>query len=197
MERRRATTAGRDGYGRSVQVVLVEPQIAPNTGNIIRLCANAGVGLHLVEPLGFDIDDAKLRRGGLDYHEYVDLVVHADLADARRVVAGRWIALSVVGQTRYTDVDYRHEDVLVFGSERVGLDREMLTGDYFDAVVTIPMRPDNRSLNLANAVSIVVYEAWRQQGFVGSVAAGEAGAPLTVESIGRTHRDETGRGLDT
>jgi tRNA (cytidine/uridine-2'-O-)-methyltransferase len=166
-----------------VQVVLVEPQIAPNTGNIIRLCANTGAGLHLVEPLGFEFDDAKLRRGGLDYHEFVHVVVHTDLAAARREVPGRWIGCSASAPTRYTEIDYRPDDVLVFGSERFGLDREALAGEMFDEVVTIPMRPDNRSLNLGNAVSVVVYEAWRQLGFPGAAAPGDGVAPLTVETI--------------
>lgn len=171
-----------------MQVVLVEPQIAPNTGNIIRLCANTGVGLHLVEPLGFEFDDARLRRGGLDYHEFVDVVVHADLAAARRGVSGRWIGCSASVPTMYTDIAYRPDDVLVFGSERFGLGREALAGEVFDEVVTIPMRPDNRSLNLGNAVSVVVYEAWRQLRFPGAAAPGDGVAPLTVEAIAGSAR---------
>ena len=164
-----------------MHVVLVEPQIAPNTGAIIRLCANAGVHLHLVEPLGFDFDDAKLRRGGLDYHEHAEVTLHPDLDATRSVLDGPWFAFSAHGRRRYTDVDYGDDAVLVFGSERFGLGAERLAGDVFDDVLTIPQQPGVRSLNLANAVSIVVYEAWRQQGFVG--AAEGSGEPLTVETL--------------
>lgn len=161
--------------------MLVEPQIAPNTGNIIRLCANAGVRLHLVEPLGFELDDARLRRGGLDYHEHAEVVVHPDLDHARQSLPGRWFAFSSRGRCRYSDVRYDSGDVLVFGTERTGLPAELLTTLGSDHVLTIPMRPGNRSLNLANAVSIVVYEAWRQSGFAG--AADAPGAGLTSESL--------------
>lgn len=165
-----------------MHVVLVEPQIAPNTGNIIRLCANTGARLHLVEPLGFDIDDAKLRRGGLDYHEYVDVEVHADLDSLSERLAGRWFAFSSHGVRRHTDVEYRSDDVLVFGSERFGLGSERLVDDTFDAVLTIPQRPGVRSLNLGNAVAVVVYEAWRQLGFTGADVDGSQA--LTVETLG-------------
>lgn len=165
-----------------MHVVLVEPQIAPNTGNIIRLCANTGAELHLVEPLGFDLDDAKLRRGGLDYHEHATTTVHADLDAVAAVLGGRWFAFSSHGERRYTDVDYEPDDVLVFGSERFGLGSTRLADRRFDAVLTIPQQPRMRSLNLGNAVSIVVYEAWRQFGFSG--ASDDASAlPLTVETL--------------
>lgn len=164
-----------------MHVVLVEPQIAPNTGNIVRLCANAGASLHLVEPLGFDLDDRKLRRSGLDYHEFASLTVHPDLASVAATCAGRWFAFSSHAHRRYTDVAYRDDDVLVFGSERFGLGAQRIADPRFDAVLTIPQRPDMRSLNLGNAVAVVVYEAWRQSGFVG---AGDDGrAPLTVERL--------------
>ncbi len=165
-----------------MHVVLVEPQIAPNTGNIIRLCANTGAELHLVEPLGFDLDDAKLRRGGLDYHEHATTTVHRDLAAVASRLDGRWFAFSSHGSQPYTEVAYRDDDVLVFGSERFGLGRDRLGDRRFDAVLTIPQRPGMRSLNLGNAVSIVVYEAWRQLGFAGAAIDGADG-PLTVETL--------------
>jgi len=168
----------------AVDVVLVEPQIAPNTGNIIRLCANTGARLHLVEPLGFDLDDAKLRRGGLDYHEHATMIVHADLDAAASARPGRWFAFSSHGRRPYTDVRYRPDDGFVFGSERYGLGEETLRDERFDDVLTIPQRPGMRSLNLGNAVSIVVYEAWRQLGFAGA-ADDQGDGPLTVEAIGR------------
>lgn len=150
-------------------VVLVRPQIPPNTGNVIRLCANVGAALHLIEPLGFDIDDASLRRAGLDYHEFVDMQVYGSLDACRSALAdaGRWYAFSRDGALRYDAVNYAAGDVLVFGSESDGLD--VATRAVFeDSVVSLPMRPDNRSLNLSNSVAVVAYEAWRQNGFVGS-----------------------------
>lgn len=164
-----------------MHIVLVEPRIAPNTGNIIRLCANVGAHLHLVEPLGFDLDDAKLRRGGLDYHEFAEVTVHGDLAAARSALEGPWFAFSSHGHHRYTDVAYDPGAVLVFGSERFGLGEERLASGMFDAVLTIPQQPGMRSLNLGNAVAVVVYEAWRQHGFAG--ASGEPGSALTVETL--------------
>ena len=151
-----------------MHVVLVAPSIAPNTGNIIRLCANTGSDLHLVEPLGFTMDAYRLRRAGLDYHELASVSVHPDLASVRGVADGRWLAFTASGATTYTDIAYRPDDVLVFGNETTGLDADVLAG--FDASrrVRIPMMPANRSLNLANAVAIVVYEGWRQIGFEGS-----------------------------
>ncbi len=164
-----------------MHVVLVEPQIAPNTGAIIRLCANAGAQLHLVEPIGFDLDDAKLRRGGLDYHEHAELTVHRDLAAVRSELRGPWYAFSAHARRRHSDVSYGDDAVLVFGSERLGLGGSLLESGMFDDVLVIPQRPGVRSLNLANAVSIVVYEAWRQLGFAG--AATGPGDALTVESL--------------
>jgi len=161
--------------------VLVEPQIATNTGNIVRLCANTGARLHLVEPLGFDLDDAKLRRSGLDYHEYASVTVHADVAAARGVLSGRWFAFSARSDRRYDGVSFEPDDVLVFGTERTGLAPDVLAG--FDATqrLSIPMMPNNRSLNLANAVAIVVYEAWRQRGFPGATSIPNDG--LTSEIL--------------
>ena len=162
-------------------VVLVEPQIATNTGNIIRLCANTGVGLHLVEPLGFDLDDAKLRRSGLDYHEHATVTIHQDVAAARAQLTGRWFAFSASAERTYADVEFAADDVLAFGTERTGLAADVLVGFEPDHVLTIPMMPDNRSLNLANAVAIVVYEAWRQRSFAGAAARPLEG--LTSETL--------------
>lgn len=164
-----------------MHVVLVEPQIATNTGGIIRLCANTGAHLHLVRPLGFDLDDTKLKRSGLDYHEYAELSVYDSLADVVDRLDGRWFAFTSSGQRPYTDVDFADDDVLVFGSESDGLGAERVGEFSAENVLTIPMRPDNRSLNLANAVAVVVYEAWRQGGFAGSVLRSTAG--LTQETL--------------
>jgi len=166
-----------------VHVVLVEPQIAPNTGAIIRLCANTGAELHLVGPLGFELDDARLRRGGLDYHEFASVTVHADLDAAHSSLPGRWFAFSASGARRYTDVDYWPDDVLVFGTERSGLRGHVLADERMSDVLTIPMRPDSRSINLANAVSVVVYEAWRQADFAGAGLLAP-GRRLAVEALG-------------
>ncbi|MEO6653572.1 MAG: tRNA (cytidine(34)-2'-O)-methyltransferase [Ilumatobacteraceae bacterium] len=165
-----------------MRVVLVEPQIAPNTGAIIRLCANTGAALHLVEPLGFAFDDARLRRGGLDYHEFASVTIHPDLEAARAQLRGRWFAFSASGRRPYTDVEYRLDDVLVFGTERTGLRADVKHDPRMQDVLTIPMMPDNRSLNLANAVSIVVYEAWRQSGFAGA-ATDRPPSALTIEAL--------------
>ncbi|HVL58560.1 MAG TPA: tRNA (uridine(34)/cytosine(34)/5-carboxymethylaminomethyluridine(34)-2'-O)-methyltransferase TrmL [Burkholderiaceae bacterium] len=149
-------------------VVLVHPEIPPNTGNVIRLCANAGAALHLVEPLGFAIDDARLRRAGLDYREYASLRVHPSwqaLLDAER--PARMFAVTTSGTLRFDRAAFAPGDWLVFGSETRGLPPPILAS--FDASqrLRLPMRAGNRSLNLSNAVAVVVYEAWRQQGFAG------------------------------
>ncbi len=166
----------------TVHVVLVEPQIAPNTGAIIRLCANTGAELHLIEPLGFAFDDARLRRGGLDYHEFASVTIHPDIDAARAQLRGRWFAFSASGSRPYTAVEYRPDDVLVFGTERTGLRPDVKHDDRMHDLLTIPMMPDNRSLNLANAVSVVVYEAWRQTGFAGA-ATDRPRSALTVEAL--------------
>ena len=167
-----------------MHVVLVEPQIAPNTGSIIRLCANTGATLHLVEPLGFAFDDARLRRGGLDYHEFADVTIHPDVEAARAVLTGRWFVFSAAGTQRFTDVEYRVDDVFVFGTERSGLRHDVAHDERNHAVVTIPMQPRSRSLNLANAVSIVVYEGWRQLGFPGAASdADGARRPIAIEAL--------------
>ena len=151
-------------------VVLVEPEIPPNTGNIIRLCANTGAMLHLIEPLGFSMDDAKLRRAGLDYHEWARVTVHPGLSDClRSVQPQRVFAFTTKGSRLITDVAFAEGDFLLFGPETRGLPAAVL--DSLSAVqrVRIPMRPGSRSLNLSNSVAVVVYEAWRQLGFAGAV----------------------------
>jgi tRNA (cytidine/uridine-2'-O-)-methyltransferase len=157
--------------GPMLEVVLVEPQIATNTGNIIRLCANVGARLHLVRPLGFTLDAAALRRGGLDYHELTDTQVW-DTWDECRAALGaerRWFATTTrAPRRRYDEVEYREGDVVAFGCEATGLDEAHLAEFETEQRLHIPMRPSNRSLNLANAVSVVAYEAWRQRDFNGA-----------------------------
>jgi len=151
-------------------VVLVEPEIPPNTGNIIRLCANTGAQLHLIEPLGFPLEDARMRRAGLDYHEYATMKVHpgwqAYLASERPDPA-RMFALTTHGSTPFAQMDFRPGDVFVFGSETRGLDPALRESFPASQRIRLPMRPNNRSLNLSNAVAVVVFEAWRQNGFSG------------------------------
>jgi tRNA (cytidine/uridine-2'-O-)-methyltransferase len=150
-------------------VVLYRPEIPPNTGNVIRLCANTGARLHLIEPLGFSIDDRQLRRAGLDYHEFAALRVHPSWeACMASLAAARRFAFTRRASRRYDDVRYREGDVLVFGAETSGLPEDVLARFEPDARLRLPMRPGNRSLNLSNAVAVVVFEAWRQHGFTGS-----------------------------
>lgn len=152
-----------------LHVVLFQPEIPPNTGNVIRLCANSGAALHLIRPLGFALDHAKLRRAGLDYHEFASVAAHEDLAAFLRTVAPRrLLALSTRGSTRYDAVAYADGDALLFGPETRGLPQDVLDGIDVEHRLRLPMRPGNRSLNLSNAVAIVVYEAWRQLGFDGA-----------------------------
>jgi tRNA (cytidine/uridine-2'-O-)-methyltransferase len=151
-------------------VVLVEPEIPPNTGNIIRLCANTGVQLHLIEPLGFPLDDSKMKRAGLDYHDYATMKVHKNwqaYLDQERPDAGRMFALTTHGSTPFAQVSFRPGDVFVFGAETRGLAPELRASFPPEQRIRLPMRPDNRSLNLSNTVAVVVYEAWRQNGFAG------------------------------
>ncbi len=149
-------------------VILHRPEIPPNTGNVIRLCANTGALLHLVEPLGFSLDDKQLRRAGLDYHEYASMQVHADLDAALATVApGRVFASSTRGQRRYDQVAFRPGDAFLFGSETAGLPQAVLDAIPDAQRLRLPMRAGNRSLNLSNSVAVLVYEAWRQQGFSG------------------------------
>lgn len=147
-------------------IVLYEPEIPPNTGNIIRLCANTGATLHLIEPLGFTLKDAQLKRAGLDYHEFAAMQIHPNWQACCRVLAGRRrFAMTTKGSTRYTDIEFKPGDVFVFGPETRGLPQEML--DRFDAKdrIRLPMLPHSRSLNLSNSVAVLLYEAWRQNSF--------------------------------
>ncbi len=151
-------------------VVLVEPEIPPNTGNVIRLCANTGARLHLVQPLGFDLSDKQLRRAGLDYHEFAELRVYAhfdDLLAREQPPAPRMYCCTTHGMHRYDDIAFANGDWLVFGSESRGLDPALRARFAESNRLRVPMRAGNRSLNLSNAVAVVVYEAWRQHGFAG------------------------------
>jgi tRNA (cytidine/uridine-2'-O-)-methyltransferase len=147
-------------------IVLVHPEIPPNTGNSIRLAANTGARLHLVRPLGFDLEDKQLKRAGLDYHDLAAVTVHDDWQACRAALAGkRRFAFTSRAQRLYADVAFVPGDVLVFGAEANGLPEAILAEFDENARVRLPMRPANRSLNLSNAVAVVVYEAWRQAGF--------------------------------
>jgi tRNA (cytidine/uridine-2'-O-)-methyltransferase len=147
-------------------VILYQPEIPPNTGNVIRLCANTGARLHLIRPLGFTLEDAQLRRAGLDYHEYAQMQVHDTLDDALADLApARLFALSTRNATRYDRIAFAPGDAFLFGPETRGLPDEVLATIPDDRRLRLPMRPDNRSLNLSNAVAVVVFEAWRQQDF--------------------------------
>lgn len=149
-------------------IVLFEPEIPPNTGNVIRLCANTGAQLHLIEPLGFAPDDKKLQRAGLDYHAWTEVKKHRNLATfIEAVKPARIFGCSTHGKTNYADVQYEANDVLLFGPETRGLPKPLLATFPTENVIRIPMAPNNRSLNLSNAVAIVLFEAWRQQGFNG------------------------------
>ena len=149
-------------------VVLVAPEIPPNTGNVIRLCANTGARLHLVEPLGFDLSDAQLRRAGLDYAEMTCVTVHPDWAVCRAALGdARLFALTTRASRRHTSADFRPGDAFVFGSESRGLPPAVLAEIDADKRLRLPLIPGNRSLNLSNAVAVMVYEAWRQQDFAG------------------------------
>ncbi len=150
-----------------LHVVLHQPEIPPNTGSVIRLCANTGAQLHLIEPLGFALDDARLRRAGLDYHEYAQLRVHADLAGCQAQLGQRrWFALTTKATTSVYAARFADEDVLLFGCETRGLPAAVLEALPEAQRLRLPMRPTSRSLNLSNAVAVVVYEAWRQLGFI-------------------------------
>lgn len=151
-----------------LHVVLYQPEIPPNTGNIIRLCANTGAKLHLIEPLGFNLEDRELRRAGLDYHEWVEVKMYKtfDLF-LNEVCPARVLAFSTRAERRYTDVTYANNDALLFGPETRGLPQELLDGLPETQRLRLPLRPENRSLNLSNAVAVAVFEAWRQLGFIG------------------------------
>jgi tRNA (cytidine/uridine-2'-O-)-methyltransferase len=147
-------------------LILYQPEIPPNTGNIIRLCANTGVDLHLVEALGFTLDEPRLRRAGLDYREFATVRVHASFGDALAALGQpRVFALSTRGGTRYDAPHYRRGDAFLMGPETRGLPQALLDGLPQAQRLRLPMRAGNRSLNLSNAAAVVVYEAWRQLGF--------------------------------
>ena len=151
-------------------VVLVEPEIPPNTGNIIRLCANTGAQLHLIEPLGFPLDDAKMRRAGLDYHDYATMQVHKNwdaYLSAARPDPARMFAMTTHGSAPFADAAFQDGDVFVFGPESRGLPVALRESFPPAQRIRLPMREGNRSLNLSNTVAVVVYEAWRQNGYVG------------------------------
>ena len=149
-------------------IVLYQPEIPPNTGNIIRLSANSGARLHLIEPLGFDVSEKSLRRAGLDYHQLTHMKVWPSLETCfAELKPSRWFGISTRGAQRYDQVSYQSNDVFVFGPETRGLPAELLEQCPAERRVRIPMLPGNRSLNLSNAVAVVVYEAWRQHGFDG------------------------------
>lgn len=147
-------------------VILFQPEIPPNTGNIIRLCANTGSQLHLIEPLGFELDDKRLRRAGLDYHDYATVRRHACLQDCLEQLGNaRIMALSTKAKNGYCDMRYQKGDAFLFGPESRGLPADILESLPPEQRLRLPMLPDRRSLNLSNAVAITVYEAWRQLGF--------------------------------
>ena len=159
-----------------MHVVLFQPEIPPNTGNVIRLCANTGADLHLVRPLGFDLDDKKLRRAGLDYREYARIQVHEHLdAFISAAAPRRLFAVSTRGTVRYDRVAYADDDALLFGPETRGLPQAIIDARPPRERLRLPMQPGNRSLNLSNAVAVIVFEAWRQRGFAGSDSADSRG----------------------
>jgi tRNA (cytidine/uridine-2'-O-)-methyltransferase len=152
------------------RILFFSPRIAPNTGNAIRMVAATGAELHLVEPLGFDLSEPKLRRAGLDYHDLASVTVHADLASAwRALMPARVFAFTAHADSSFADVAYQPGDVLMFGPEPTGLDAETLADPHVTGQVRIPMLAGRRSLNLSNAAAVAAYEAWRQHGFAGAV----------------------------
>lgn len=154
-------------------VILFQPEIPPNTGNVIRLCANTGTQLHLIRPLGFSLDDKQLRRAGLDYHEYANLHVHDDLATCLQTLPGaRLFAYTTKGKQPYQEVCYQTGDALLFGPETRGLPADILASLTPEQCLRLPMLPNNRSLNLSNTVAVAVFEAWRQCGFAGATWPG-------------------------
>lgn len=151
-----------------LHIVLYQPEIPPNTGNIIRLCANTGFRLHLIEPLGFDLDDKKLRRAGLDYSEWAAVTSYGSLSEfTEQVAPKRLFACSTKGSRQYTEASFEEGDALVFGPETRGLPAELLNSLPAEHILRLPMQAQSRSLNLSNSVAIFVYEAWRQLGFKG------------------------------
>ena len=153
-------------------IVVFEPEIPPNTGNLIRLAANTGCELHLIKPLGFRLDRKSVRRAGLDYDELATMHLHDDFAAARAALTGAWFAIETGSPQRHVDARFSRGDVLLFGSERRGLPPEVLREIAPGNLLSLPMRAGNRSLNLSNAAAIAVYEAWRQAGFAGAAQPG-------------------------
>lgn len=153
-----------------INIVLYQPEIPPNTGNIIRLCANTGFALHLVKPFGFALDDKRLRRAGLDYHEWTRVKSYDNWQDfLEKTQPSRLFSLTTKAKRYYTDAAFEKGDFLLFGPETRGLPEEIRTARGNDFALRLPMLPDSRSMNLSNAVSVVVYEAWRQLGFENSI----------------------------
>jgi tRNA (cytidine/uridine-2'-O-)-methyltransferase len=151
-------------------IVLFEPEIPPNTGNIIRLCANTGAQLHLVKPLGFEVEDKQLKRAGLDYHEFASLKVYDNWNDCKAALKShRLFAITTKGSTRHSEVVFKAGDVFVFGPETRGLPEEIRSEFQPGNRIRLPMLPDSRSLNLSNSAAVLLYEAWRQIGFEGGV----------------------------
>lgn len=152
-----------------LNIVLFEPEIPPNTGNIIRLCANTGCKLHLIEPIAFELDDKRLRRAGLDYGEWKDLKTYDSWGDfLSKARPPRILAISTKGSVRHSDIHFLHNDYVVFGPESRGLPASLLFSLSQEHILRIPMQPDSRSLNLSNAAAVIVYEAWRQADFAGA-----------------------------
>ena len=159
---------GRPSFVRMLDIVLFQPEIAPNAGNAVRLCANIGARLHLVRPLGFALTDKKLARAGMDYREFADVTVHDDWPACREALAGRRLfAVTTRASLRYDQAAYAKDDAFVFGSETAGLPVEVLAEFADDRRIRLPMTTASRSLNLSNAIAIVAFEAWRQLGFPG------------------------------
>ena len=151
-------------------IVLYQPEIPPNTGNIIRLCANTGADLHLVKPLGFPLDSTKMKRAGLDYHEFAKLTVHEDFEACLKALEGRRIfALTTKGKTRPDKAEFRSGDVFLFGPETRGLPAEILDTLPAEQKLRLPMLPDSRSMNLSNTVAVMLFEAWRQNDYQGGM----------------------------
>ena len=153
-----------------INIVLVNPEIPPNTGNIIRLCANTGYYLHLIKPIGFDLNDKQLKRAGLDYHDIAKVKIHDNLNEFIKTInPKRILATTSKVSKSYTTNKFNKNDAILFGSESNGLSEDIINKIQKENVFNIPMKPNNRSLNLSNAVSIIVYESWRQHNFEGSV----------------------------
>ena len=151
-----------------MHVVLYQPEIPPNTGNIIRICANTGAALHLIRPLGFDWDDKRMRRAGLDYHDFTRVILHDSLEACEQLLSkSRWFAMTTKGSRNFAEVAFDAADVVLFGPETRGLPDEVLARWPEERKLRIPMQAPSRSINLANSVAITLYEAWRQRGYDG------------------------------